>query len=420
MLGISRRFGRIVFVTILGWAGVASADVFNMSPGQTSLSLVPVGNPGNPADTLVMINDGTTGYGSVGYNYNISKFETTIGQYTAFLNAVAKTDTYGLYNGSMAADPNVAGILRGGSSGNYTYSTLGSPNRPVAYVNWGDAARFANWLTNGQPTGSQNLNTTEDGSYFINGAMASIDLSGVTRKANARFVLPSENEWYKAAYYDPTKGGSNYWQYAMRTDAVPYSDQAPGSDTPNPAFAANFLKDDALPNGYNDGYAVTGSTSVPSGNALTDVGAYNLALSYYGTFDQNGNVLEWNELLKGGFRGAFGGRWNSPEINMGAFARIAGPQTFEHNINGFRIAEVPEPTSCLLVLVLLPLVRRRRTPSTAACPLFHPGVFRERSQQRNPMAVKNRRGPLLRSRNNPQVRPGRLPAAGVLLFSILI
>src|SRR4051812_9590794 len=64
---------------------------------------VPVGNPGNPADTEIMT-DATTGYGSVPYSYRLGKYETTAGQYTEFLNAVADTDTYGLYNTAMS-DP---------------------------------------------------------------------------------------------------------------------------------------------------------------------------------------------------------------------------------------------------------------------------------------------------------------------------
>ena len=92
-----------------------------------------------------------------------------------FLNAVAATDTYALYNSSMATDLNAAGISRSGSPGSYTYGVVGSANHPITYVSWGDAARFANWLHNGQPGLSgpavpENAASTEDGSYFLNGA----------------------------------------------------------------------------------------------------------------------------------------------------------------------------------------------------------------------------------------------------------
>ncbi|MEX2112933.1 MAG: SUMF1/EgtB/PvdO family nonheme iron enzyme, partial [Pirellulales bacterium] len=121
-----------------------------------TIPTVPVGNAGNAADTEVMTTDNTSGYGSVAYNYRIGTTEVTVSQYTEFLNAVAATDTFDLFDQAMTDDLNMGGIARTGSSGNYSYSVIGSPNRPVAYVDWGDAARFANWLHNGQPAGAQN------------------------------------------------------------------------------------------------------------------------------------------------------------------------------------------------------------------------------------------------------------------------
>jgi hypothetical protein len=133
-----------------------------------TIETVAVGNLGNASDP-------TTGnlYGGVSYDYRIGKYEVTVGQYTEFLNAVADTDTYSLYNGSMASDLNIAGIARSGVSGSYTYSVIGSTNHPIAYVSWGDAARFANWLHNGQPSGAQGPSTTETGAYALNGAVSS-------------------------------------------------------------------------------------------------------------------------------------------------------------------------------------------------------------------------------------------------------
>lgn len=104
---------------------------------------VTVGNAGNAADT--------TGYGAVSYAYQIGKYEVTNAQYGAFLNAAAQTDSYGLYNTSMAS----FGITRSGSSGSFTYSVTGAlANRPVVYVSWFGAARMANWMMNGQGSGS--------------------------------------------------------------------------------------------------------------------------------------------------------------------------------------------------------------------------------------------------------------------------
>jgi len=86
----------------------------NGAMAQVVIDMVNIGNAGNAADSNT--------YGSVAYNYSIGKYDVTIGQYTAFLNAVAATDTYGLYSSSMGSNSAVGGITQSGSSGNYTYS----------------------------------------------------------------------------------------------------------------------------------------------------------------------------------------------------------------------------------------------------------------------------------------------------------
>ncbi|MBM4090418.1 MAG: formylglycine-generating enzyme family protein [Planctomycetes bacterium] len=123
--------------------------------------------------------------------YAIGKYEGTAGQHTPFLNAVAATDTYGLYNTSMT-DTRGCQIVRSGSSGSYTYSVAADrANRPVNYVSFWDAARFVNWLHNGQGNGD-----TESGVYVNVG-----NQSAFTRSADAEYRIPTENEWYKAAYH---------------------------------------------------------------------------------------------------------------------------------------------------------------------------------------------------------------------------
>jgi sulfatase modifying factor 1 len=181
------------------------ALVWAVSASAITIETVPVGDAGNPA---------TSGErGGVSYPYYIGKYEVTVGEYTAFLNAVAATDSYGLYNPAMATDLYIAGIAQNGSSPNYTYSVIGSPNHPVTYVGWGDAARFVNWLSNGQPTGPQDNTTTEDGAYTLNGATTGAVLYYVLRNKNAKWFIPTDNEWYKAAYYQPAAAGGDSDNY---------------------------------------------------------------------------------------------------------------------------------------------------------------------------------------------------------------
>lgn len=289
-----------------------------------TIPTVPVGNAGNAPDN--------TGFGAVDYEYRIGTTEVTNAQYVAFLNAVAATDTYELYSASMGSQPG-GGITRTGSSGSYVYavkanaSSYAYANKPVNFVSWGDAARFSNWLHNGQPTGLQDANTTEDGAYTLNGATTSGALNTVTRNAGATWFIPSENEWYKAAYYD---GNTNtYYDYPTGTDSTP-TNNLPALDTGN---SANF--------GFT-----TGSLSYP----LTDAGAYMLSSSPYGTYDQGGNVSEWHEALSAGSRrGRRGGSaddFGAGELqssSRGNFGTADGYYTI-----GFRVASVPEPSTLLL------------------------------------------------------------------------
>ena len=218
---------------LMASALTAHADVFNMPAGETSLQFVTVGNPGNAADPA-------TGSGSVPYFYQMGTYDVTVGQYCRFLDAVATTsDPYGLYNTGMATDFATFGIAQSGSSGSYSYSVTGSysqgVNCPIFSVTWGDAARFCNWLQNGQPTGAEGNSTTETGAYTLNGGTSTTAPMAVTRNANATYFIPSENEWHKAAYFDPTlkAGAGGYWTYPTK------SNTAPGNTLPDAGNNAN-------------------------------------------------------------------------------------------------------------------------------------------------------------------------------------
>jgi len=326
----------LTFAMLLGAllaSGAARADVFHMDPGLTSLEMVPVGNPGNAADTRYA----TPGYGAVAYEYQIGKYEVTAGQYTEFLNAVAKTDAYWLYSTSMWSDYYAAKIQRSGSAGTYAYSVAADrANRPVHYVSWGAAARFANWLSNGQPTtGVQTLSTTEDGSYYVNGATSHTALTAVTRKPTATWVIPTEDEWYKAAYHKNDGVTGNYFDYPTSSDSVPSNDLV----NPDPGNNANFQ--------YSDIDYTIGSPYY-----RTNVGEFENSESPYNTFDQGGNLWEWNETaITGSSRGEKGGSWFNYSGNLAASDRggHSSPGWGYGNL-GFRVARVPEPGSITLLV----------------------------------------------------------------------
>ena len=298
---------------------------------------VTVGNPGNA-------NDPASSYGEVDYSYAIGQYDVTLNQYTTFLNAVAQTDPYGLYNSGLENNGIVAGITQSGSFGSYSYAVIGSGNRPVAYISWLDAARFANWMNNGQPTGlGEVAGSTEQGAYTLNGDIS----NGLELKnANASYWIPGENEWYKAAYYDPNKGGAGvagYWTYATR------SDTQPGNDDTHPTIAnqANY-----------------GGTP----NHLTDVGLFSNSASAYGTYDQNGDLYQWNDAVdaqNGGSRVVRGGSWYNSQYALQSTTRLPVLPTVNTDPGiGFRIASaVPEPgtTASLIVAGGLLLARRRNS-----------------------------------------------------------
>ncbi|MFV0416947.1 MAG: SUMF1/EgtB/PvdO family nonheme iron enzyme [Chthoniobacterales bacterium] len=332
------------------------AAMIALLPGITQtqaivLDTVFVGDAGNTNDT--------TGYGGVGYTYSIGKYEVSNTQYTAFLNSVAVTDTYNLYNTNMGSNGNTRGITRTGSSGSYSYTVIaGNGNKPVAYISWFDAARFANWMSNGQPTGAQGSTTTEYGAYALNGATSGLFSKSATNPntgAAPTWWIPSLNEWYKAAYYDPSPSGpagaDNYWNYSTRSDA------APGNVVGSGASQANYFI-------AGTGYSVTQSTTLNGSQIyLTDGGAYSDSASYYGTFDQGGNLWEWNDAVVGSNRGIRGGSWTSQAGNLiSTGANYSEGPGNEYNTVGFRLAtSIPEPSAALMVLGAgtLFLLRRR-------------------------------------------------------------
>ena len=346
-------------LTKLLFASVVSSAVHCACAQSVSYALVSVGNAGNANDT--------TGFGAVSYDYKIGKYEVTIANYTAFLNAVAKTDTYGLWNNAMQSATSIAGITRSGSPGSYVYAAMNaksgtaafSPNGappfrtlqgqdsshyPLTYVSWFNAARFANWMANGQPIGTQNSSTTEDGAYNVNGATT----SGAAPAKNSvnpntgsapSFYLPTETEWYKAAYFDQrlNNGAGGYYNYATMNNNPP-GNAIPGTSTVSNESVtnqANYIY------GPSYLYAVNQLAAIVSTQYyLTPVGSFSSVTSAYGAFDMNGNVWELNTLTGTGSNnvGIRGGAWTSLASYLAKTYYLGSAPYITASNVGFRLA----------------------------------------------------------------------------------
>ncbi|MBX9790006.1 MAG: formylglycine-generating enzyme family protein [Pirellulales bacterium] len=351
------------FIRLAAFLSWLTSILTPITASAITIPTVPVGNPGNAPDLL-------TGnhYGAVSYDYRIGTTEVTNAQYAEFLNFKAATGALTLWTTSMDSDAR-GGITRSGVSGSYSYTT--KPNmadKPVNFVFWYSAIRFANWLHNGQGAGD-----TETGAYtLLGGTTVPTNFLTITRNAGATWFLPSENEWYKAAYYDPrtaTEGGpagdDHYWLYPTMSDSAPAMASAdvtgnisnPGTNVANYDRGADWNSQD--------------------GNVTTVGSAGPLSRSFYGTSDQGGNLWEWNEALLSpslpSIRGTRGGAFADPSLALQSSARPGSEPGSGFASVGFRVAIVPEPSTlalgCLgLAAAALFLFRRARRPSLPRVP----------------------------------------------------
>jgi formylglycine-generating enzyme len=297
-----------------------------------TIDWVTVGDPGNAADTAGAPNPA----GAVADTFRIMKFEFKNSQYAAFLNAVdpSGTNPYSIYNASMTSTTR-GGITNTGTTDGSRYAVKADMgDKPVNYVNWFDAARVANWLQNGQGSGS-----TETGAYTLVGGQTFGPAPA--RNANAQFYIPTEDQWYKAAYYKGGSTNAGYWAYPTQSDTAPTPTSAGATGIGTAGGSGNFAN-----------YLGAAVWNGPASN-VTSVGS-NGGPSAYGTFDMGGNVEEFNDLdgITDSSRGVRGGFYGASAFQMSSQSRASGYYVYEGDDYGFRlagtVAPVPEPATWVM------------------------------------------------------------------------
>ena len=291
-----------------------------------TIDWVTVGDPGNAADD--------TGNGAVAQSFRIMKYEWTNSLYVTFLNAVDPdgTNPNSVYNSSMDSSTR-AGITNIGTTNGSRYAVKTDwGDKPVNFVSWFDAARVANWLHNGaQAYGSTDASANapqNTGAYTIGTVTSG---SRIAANSGAKFYIPTADQWYKAAYYIGGETNAGYWDYATQSNARPTSVEC---DSAGIGLAG--------PVGNSANYNYGADWNTRDGN-VTTVGT-NGGPGTYGTFDMNGNVMEWNDPATGFARQSGGGYSESSSL-----LKSDNYQTFDESTEGssigFRLASPPSSPS---------------------------------------------------------------------------
>lgn len=309
----------------------AGTVTFGTGGNQFSMEFVTIGNPGNAADTTGSPNPA----GKVRYSYDIGKFEVSrimIERYNS---------GFGVANG---LEITLTDAFRYSLGGKFEDVYFTNPHLPATGVSWNNAARFVNWLntsTGNVAAYKFTTNGVNDDIDLWTPGDAGYDASNPYRNSLAKYVLPSYNEWYKAAYYDPNT--RTYWDFPTGSNTAP--NEVSGGTDPNTAV-------------YRNGTAPAPNPETPDTPAETNFAG---GLSPYGVMGLGGNVWELEESSvdlansSGSSSRAYrGGGWSNRSDYLLSSVRYSSiPSNFSSDI-GFRVASVspsdivPEPSTLVI------------------------------------------------------------------------
>jgi formylglycine-generating enzyme required for sulfatase activity len=348
------RSWALAAVAAFAWAALPCLPLGSIAHAGI-IEWVTVGDPGNTADTA------PAGYGAVAASFQIMKYEFTNQLYTEFLNSVDRngTNPYSVYNANMGSNARGGISFTSGNASGSKYATKSNMgDKPVNYVSWFDAARVSNWLMNGALSSS----STETGAYTLVGGQTSGTAPAVN--PGARFYVPTEDQWYKAAYYKGGGTSAGYWNYATQSDSAPTAVTAGSTGIGSAGSTGNSAN-----------YSGSADWNSQDGN-VTTVGT-NGGPSTYGAFDMSGNLLEWNDLTgaAGSSRGLRGGNWNDNAFYVSSSSSSPYDVSNDSIVVGFRLARpvsssVPEidpamgSSALSLVAGVLAMIEQRRRRAT--------------------------------------------------------
>ena len=319
---LSVAAGALATVASMAAPSCAAIVSFGSGAGKTfDMEFVTIGNPGNAADTDPSAQPLNSG--AVGYAYGIGKFEVSRDMITKY------NSNFGTANSLVISLEDMSGYGGNGA------------NRPATGISWNEAARFVNWLNTS--TGNQaaykfsNTGVNDDIDLWVSGD-AGYDPSNPYRNSLAKYVLPSYNEWYKAAYYNPNN--STYYNFTNGSDTAPTT----------------------VASGTGAGTAVYGQSPGQGPADVTQAGG----LSPYGVMGLGGNVFEWEEssldLANSSVssrREIRGGAWSNDSHYLSSLGRFDVDPSIESNSISFRVASlsssappaVPEPSMLVIGMV---------------------------------------------------------------------